>query len=87
MQLLAQLQAEVPDPLADDLLALLAPGRVTAPTGGILFLIFIGQGTFEGATMEVEGDHIGSCKSALRQVRQEEFVDETATARRSSSRY
>src|SRR5258708_4231437 len=39
-QVMAQFQAEVPDPLADDLPALLTPGGMAAPTVGFLLAIF-----------------------------------------------
>jgi hypothetical protein len=41
MQLMPQLQAQVPHPLRDQLPAFLSPGRVRAPAIGILFVVFI----------------------------------------------
>ena len=41
MQLMPQLQAEVPDPSRYQLPAFLSPGRVRAPAIGVLFVVFI----------------------------------------------
>ncbi len=41
MQLMPQLQAEVPHPLRYQLPAFLSPGRVRVPAIGILFVVFI----------------------------------------------
>lgn len=46
---MAQLQPQVPDPLADDLPALLTPGGMAAPTVWFLLDIFIGEGIFKSA--------------------------------------
>ena len=59
LDLLSQLQAEVPDPLVDDLPELLPPLRPRHPAVGGLFLIFIGKDRLERATMQVQIQHIG----------------------------
>ena len=46
------------------------------PPIGVLFQIFIGKRIFKGPTMEVEGHHIGRGEGALRQLREEQFVDD-----------
>src|SRR5712692_1868672 len=56
--------------------ARLSTGRVTTPAIRVLFLILIGKGWFKGPAMQVEGDHIGSRESVLRQAGEKEFVDE-----------
>ena len=40
-QLMAQFQSEVPDPLRHRLPAFLSPGRVAAPSVGVLFAVFV----------------------------------------------
>src|SRR5215467_9943182 len=75
LQLMSPFQAQIPDPLRDHLPALLPPGRVRAPAVRVEFLILIGKCRFEGATMQIQFDDIGSGESLVRQIREEEFVD------------
>jgi hypothetical protein len=49
---------------------------VTTPAIGVLFLVFICQSWLEGPAMQVEFDHISSSEGLLRQVREEEFIDD-----------
>jgi hypothetical protein len=49
---------------------------VTTPAIGVLLLVFIGQSGLEGAAMQVEFDNISSSEGLLRQVREEEFIDD-----------
>src|SRR2546421_1748521 len=72
---MTQLQTEIPDPLRDDLPGFLSSGRVTTPPVGVLLLVFIGKHRFKGATMQVEGHHIGGSERVLRQMGEKEFVD------------
>ena len=51
MKLMAQFQTDIPDPLRYHLPALLAPGRVRAPTIGVLFFVFICQSRLKGTAM------------------------------------
>src|SRR6266851_2915020 len=74
-ELMAQLQTEVPHPLVDDLPCLLTPGCMTTPTIRVLLHVFIRQGSFEGATMQVECYDISRGEGALGKMRQEEFID------------
>jgi len=71
----SQLQAEVPGPLSHDLPGELSPGRMATPTVGIKLLVFVLQGRFKGAAMQVESHHIGGGEGALGQIGQEEFID------------
>ncbi len=57
-ELMAQLQAEIPEPLRDDLPALLAARGVRAPTVRLLLLVFIGKGRFKRPSMQIQLDHI-----------------------------
>ena len=41
VQLMPQFQADIPDPLGYDVLCFLSPGRVTTPSVGISFAVFI----------------------------------------------
>src|SRR5258708_2540347 len=77
LQLMPQFQAQIPHPLRDDLPRFLPPRSVRTPAVGVLFLVFIGKDRLKSPAMQVEGDDIGSSKSALRQIGEEEFVDET----------
>jgi hypothetical protein len=51
---MAQLQTHVPEPLVDDLPPFLTASRVTTPAIGVLLDVFISQGIFKGAAMQVE---------------------------------
>ena len=73
---MAQFQTQVPHPLADQLPCLLTRGRMADPAVGVLFLVFIGKDRLKSPAMQVEGDDIGSSESALRQIGEEEFVDQ-----------
>ncbi len=55
---MSQLQAQVPHPLRDDPPCLLSPGRVRTPPIRILLVILISQLRLEGATVQVQFDHI-----------------------------
>ncbi len=41
MKLMAQLEPQIPDPLRDQLPALLSPGRMTAPPVRVLLSVFV----------------------------------------------
>ena len=56
--------------------ARLSTGRVTTPAIWVLLDILIGKDWGVSPAMQVEGDHIGSHESVLRQVGEEEFVDQ-----------
>jgi hypothetical protein len=77
--LLLSINTQVPHPLGDQLPALLSPGRVAAPAIGINFLIFIRERRLKGTTMQVQLDDIGGSEGVLRQIREEEFVDDART--------
>ncbi len=49
---------------------------MAAPPIGLLFTIFIGEGIFKRAAMQIECDHISSGEGFLWQRRQEQFIDE-----------
>jgi hypothetical protein len=66
MQLMAQLQAQVPYPLADQLPDLLTRGRMADPSVGILFLVFISQRRFKGTTMQIQCHDVGGGECLLR---------------------
>ena len=76
---MAQLQAQVPDPLREDLPGFLSgwPRENTSDPG--LAPGRIGEGILERAAMQVECDHISRRESCLRHVGQEEFVDQAST--------
>src|SRR5947209_6051787 len=73
---MAQFQAEVPDPLRDNLPGFLSSGRMRTPAVGVLLLVFIGQHWFKGPAMQVEGHHIGGGERVLRQMSEKELVDD-----------
>jgi len=78
-QVMAHFQTEVPDPLTDDLPALLSPGGMAAPPIRILLAVFIGERRFKAAPMQIQGHHIRRRKGSLRQLGQEQFVDDPIT--------
>src|SRR5438067_1058166 len=55
----------VPQPLREDLPALLAPGSMRTPAIRILLLIFIRENTLERSPMQVEIYHIGRGERSL----------------------
>src|SRR5215469_11424883 len=71
------LQTEVPDPLRNDLPALLTASSMRAPAIWVLFVILIGKLRLKGATMQIDLDDIGGGERVLRQRSEEEFVDDT----------
>src|SRR5438105_945725 len=73
--LVAQPQAQVPDPLADDLPRFLPGGCMTAPAIRVALLVFIGKQRFKSATMQVKCDDIGGGEAILREKSEKEFVD------------
>src|SRR5437016_14109534 len=73
LQLMAQLQSEVPDPLRHDLPDFLTACRMATPTVWILFLIFISQRCFNGTTMQIKLNSVGGGERLLRQTGEEEF--------------
>ena len=76
LKLMPQFQAEVPHPLREDLPPFLAASRVTTPAVGVLFLVFISEGVFKRAAMQIQRDDICGGKSALGEIGQEEFIDD-----------
>jgi hypothetical protein len=76
---MSQLQAQVPHPLRHQLPALLTPDRVRAPAVGVDFLILIRERGLKGAAMQIQLDDIGSGEGLLRQVGEEEFVNDACT--------
>src|SRR5690242_11507781 len=75
MEVMPQFEPQVPDPLSDQLPALLAPGRVAAPSVGIDLLVFIREDRFKSATVQIQFDHIAGGEGVLREVCEEQFVD------------
>jgi hypothetical protein len=71
MQDMPQFQAQIPDPLREDLPELLAAGGVRTPAIRILFLVLIAEHGLERSPVQVESHHIGRGERALRQGRVE----------------
>src|SRR5690242_2701905 len=71
-----QFQTQVPDPLRDQLPALLPAGSMRAPAVGIKLVVFIGERRLEGTTMQIQLHHIDDCETLLGQAGEEEFVDD-----------
>src|SRR5260370_42680511 len=71
-KLMAQLQAQVPDPLRDDLPGFLPDGLLRTPAIRVLLQVFIGEDILQRSTMQGECDHINRRESPLLQVGQEE---------------
>ncbi len=74
-QVLAEFQAQIPDPLGQDLETFLSTGGMRNPTVSILLGVFIGQHGFKGAAMQIELQHIFGAEGGQGQRRDEEFVD------------
>src|SRR5216684_7290122 len=72
---MTQFQAQVPDPLRDNLPGFLSSGRMRTPPVGVLLLVFIGKHRLKGATMQVECHHIGGGERVLREMGEKEFID------------
>lgn len=64
-EMMPQLQTQVPNPLADNLPALLPIGGMRTPAIWVLFLILIRERQLKRATMEIERHHIGSGERIL----------------------
>src|SRR5436189_6120735 len=75
-KLMAQLQAEVPHPLGDDLPALLACCGMACPSVGVLLQVFIGQSIFKRTAVQIQRHDISSSERALGEIRQEQFRSE-----------
>src|SRR5258708_39487643 len=76
MQLMTQLQAQVPHPLAGELPCLLTARSMTTPTIWVLLVVFICQSIFKCAAMQIQRHDIGSGERALGEIRQEQFIDD-----------
>jgi hypothetical protein len=57
-EVLAQGEAQIPEPLRQDLKELLPTGRVRDPAVGVLLDVFIREDGLKGATMQIEIEHI-----------------------------
>src|SRR5258708_3581224 len=78
---LAELQAQIPYPLREDLPELLPTGRMRNPAIGILFLLFIGEHGFEGASMQVQIKYVGGSESVWWDGGKELLIDHTVVHR------
>src|SRR6266699_3154886 len=72
---MTQFQAQVPDPLRDNLPRFLSSGRMRTPPVGVLLLVFIDKQRLKGPTMEVECHDIGGGERVLRKLGEKEFID------------
>src|SRR6266568_6587404 len=79
IKLMAQFETQVPEPLGDDLPALLACCRMASPAVWVLFLVFISQRRFKGTTMQIQRHDITSRERALGELCHKQFVDHTQT--------
>ena len=75
-EVMSQFQAQVPYPLRDQLPAFLAPGGMATPSVGILLDVFVRECWLKGPTMQIQLDHIAGSERLLREVREEQFVDD-----------
>ena len=73
---MAQFEPHIPYPLRYALPGFLQRGRVRAPSIGIDLLIFTREDRLEGAAMQVQVDDIAGGEGALRQMREDELVDD-----------
>ncbi len=54
MECMPQFEAEVPDPLSEDLLELLAPHGMRTPSICVLHLVFISEHALERSSLQIE---------------------------------
>src|SRR5260221_441610 len=73
--LLPKLQAEIPDPLTENLPELLSPRRPRHPSVWILLSIFISQNGFKRSAMQIEIEHISGGERRERQSSEELLID------------
>jgi len=78
---LPELQAQIPDPLREDLPELLPTRRMRHPAIGILFLIFIGEHRLKGPSMQVEIKHVGGTEGVWWDGRKELLRDRAVVQR------
>jgi hypothetical protein len=76
---MAQFQAEVPYPLADELPCLLTRCGIAGPPVRVLLLVFVRQSVFKRAAMQIQRHDITGSKRALGELCHEEFIDHTRT--------
>jgi hypothetical protein len=76
LKLMTQFQAQIPDPLRDDLPAFLARCGMAGPSVRVLLQVFIGQSIFKGAAMQIQRDDVARHERVLRQIGQEQFIDD-----------
>ena len=76
---MSQFQSQVPGPLGYHLPALLSPGRMRAPAIRLDLLVLIKKRRGVSPAMQIQFDDIGGGACLLRQVGEEEFVDDTST--------
>src|SRR5713101_4338676 len=74
-QMLPELQAEIPDPLAQDLPAFLPTASMRAPAVRILLFILIGQDGLKRPSVQVEVKHIGTGECLWWRGGEKEFID------------
>jgi len=79
MESMSKFQAQVPDPLREDLPTLLTAGHVRTPAVRILLLILIREKRLECSPVQVELHHIGRGERTHRQGCVEQLVDHLAT--------
>ena len=84
--MLPELQANIPDPLAEYLPELLPTGRTRNPAIRVLLLIFICKYGLKGASMQVEIKHISGSEGIWRD-RREELLIEHSVAHRADGRW
>jgi hypothetical protein len=53
---------------------------MATPTVRLKLLVFVFQGGFKGAAMQVKGHDIGGGERALREIGQKEFIDDSGTS-------
>jgi len=76
---MTQFETQVPEPLGDDLPALLARCRMADPAVWVLFLVFISQRRGTRPTMQIQRHDITSHERALGELCHKQFVDHTQT--------
>jgi hypothetical protein len=74
LELMPQLQPQIPDPLCSALPGFLSTRGVTTPAIGIDLLVFVGEYRFKGTAMQVQFDDITGSERLWREIGEEELV-------------
>ena len=79
--MLSELQAQIPEPLREDLPELLPTRRMRNPAVRVLLSIFIGEDRLKGSSMQVQIKHVGGTEGVWWDGRKELLRDRAVVQR------